>query len=77
MDPGRLEPAFEIEALRRLGWAGDYITWAHLEAEGELARIKDGKLYVIGANALFQDSLPAHREIADAVVGFLSRHPMT
>ena len=56
-----------FEALRRLGWNGDYITWAHLEAEGELARLKDGKFYVIGANALFQDDLPIHREIADAV----------
>ena len=24
-----------FEALRRLGWQGDYITWAHIEAEGE------------------------------------------
>jgi branched-chain amino acid transport system substrate-binding protein len=64
-----------FEALRRLGWAGDYITWAHLEAEGELARIKDGKLFVIGANALFQDSLPAHREIADAVAKANSKYP--
>ncbi len=55
-----------LEALRRLGWTGDYITWAHLESEGELKRLKDGKLYVIGANALFQEDLPVHREIADA-----------
>ena len=55
-----------FEALRRLGWEGDYIAWSHLEAEGELARLKDGKLYVIGANALFQDNLPIHQEIADA-----------
>ena len=55
-----------FEALRRLDWKGDYITWAHLEAEGELARIKDGKFYVIGTNALFQDDLPIHAEIADA-----------
>jgi len=55
-----------LEALRRLGWEGDYVTWAHLEAEGELVRLKDGKLYVVGANALFQDDLPIHREIADA-----------
>ena len=34
-----------IEALRRLGWPGDYLTWAHIEAEGELDRLKDGKLY--------------------------------
>ncbi len=55
-----------LEALRRLGWEGDYIAWSHLEAEGELARLKDGRFYVIGANALFQDDLPIHKEIADA-----------
>ena len=52
-------------ALRRLGWEGDYIAWAHIEAEGELARIKDAKLYVIGANSLFQDNLPIHRQIVE------------
>jgi ABC-type branched-subunit amino acid transport system substrate-binding protein len=56
-----------LEALRRLGWDGDYIAWSHLEAEGELARLKDGKFYVVGANALFQDGLPIHKEIAEAV----------
>jgi ABC-type branched-subunit amino acid transport system substrate-binding protein len=56
-----------LEALRRLGWDNDYIAWAHIEAEGELARLKDGRFYVIGANALFQDDLPIHKEIAEAV----------
>src|SRR5262250_462770 len=55
-----------FEALRRLDWKGDYITWAHLEAEGELKRIKDSKLYVIGANALFDDKLPIQQEITEA-----------
>ena len=55
-----------LESLRRLDWKGDFIAWAHLEAEGELARLKDGKFYVIGANALFQDNLPIHAEIRDA-----------
>jgi branched-chain amino acid transport system substrate-binding protein len=55
-----------LEALRRLGWSGSYIAWSHLEAEGELARLKDANFYVIGANSLFQDDLPIHREIADA-----------
>jgi ABC-type branched-subunit amino acid transport system substrate-binding protein len=55
-----------FEALRRLGWQGSYITWAHLESEGELKRLKDGNLYVIGANSLFQDNLPIHREISEA-----------
>lgn len=52
-----------FEALRRLGWNGRYLTWAHLNAEDELARIKDGEFYVIGTNALFQDDLPIHAEI--------------
>ncbi len=52
-----------FEALRRLGWNGRYITWAHLNAEEELARIKDNEFYVIGTNALFQDDLPVHAEI--------------
>jgi branched-chain amino acid transport system substrate-binding protein len=55
-----------LESLRRLDWKGDYIAWAHIEAEGELARLKDGSFYVIGANALFQDQLPIHKEIAEA-----------
>ena len=64
-----------FEALRRLGWAGDYVTWAHLEAEGELKRIKDGKLFVIGANALFDDNLPVQKEIADAVKQAGAKYP--
>ena len=55
-----------LEALRRLDWKGNYIAWAHIEAEGELARLKDGSFYVIGANALFQDQLPIHKDIAEA-----------
>ncbi|HJR50676.1 MAG TPA: ABC transporter substrate-binding protein [Gemmatimonadales bacterium] len=52
-----------FEALRRLGWSGRYITWAHLNAEEELARLKDPNLYVFGTNAFFQDNLPIHAEI--------------
>ena len=54
-----------FEALRRLGWQGDYITWARIEAEAELARLKDGKFYIIGANSLFQDNLPIHKLIIE------------
>jgi ABC-type branched-subunit amino acid transport system substrate-binding protein len=64
-----------FEALRRLGWQGDYITWSHLEAESELARLKDSKLFVIGANSLFQDNLPIHREIADAAKKANAKYP--
>ena len=56
-----------FEALRRLAWPDNYIAWSHIEAESELARVKDPKLYVIGANSLFQDNLPVHREIAEMV----------
>jgi branched-chain amino acid transport system substrate-binding protein len=65
-----------LEALRRLGWQGDYLTWAHIEAEGELERLKDGKLYVIGSNALFQDKLPIHREISEVVAKAGSKYPV-
>jgi branched-chain amino acid transport system substrate-binding protein len=64
-----------LEALRRLDWQGQYIAWSHIEAEGELARLKDGQFYVIGANALFQDALPIHKEIADAVAKAGSKYP--
>lgn len=52
-----------FEALRRLGWAGRYITWSHLNAEDDLARVRDGEFYVIGTNALFQDDVPFQAEI--------------
>jgi branched-chain amino acid transport system substrate-binding protein len=55
-----------IESLRKLGWDGNYIAIAHLEAEGELPRLKDAKLFLAGANSLFQENLPIHKEIADA-----------
>jgi branched-chain amino acid transport system substrate-binding protein len=65
-----------LEALRRLDWKGDYVAWAHIEAEGELARLKDDRFYVVGANALFQDDLPIHREIADAVNAANLQYPV-
>ncbi len=52
-----------FEAMRRLGWNGRYITWAHLNAEDELARVRDGEFYVLGTNAFFEDNLPVHAEI--------------
>ena len=64
-----------FEALRRLGWQGNYIAWSHIEAESELARVKDPKLYVIGANSLFQDNLPVHREIAETVKKGSTQYP--
>ena len=65
-----------LEALRRLDWKGDYIAWAHIEAEGELARLKDGAFYVVGANALFQEQLPIHQEIATAAKSAKLTYPV-
>ena len=64
-----------FEALRRLGWDGSYISWGHIEAEGELARIKDPKFFTLGANALFQDGLPIHKTIEAAAAKAGSKYP--
>src|SRR5215472_5041644 len=64
-----------LEALRRLGWRGEYVAWSHLEAEGELKRIKDGKFYVIGANSLFQENLPVHKQIVEEAKKGNVRYP--
>ena len=54
------------EALRQIGWSGSYVTWAHMEAEAELERLKDPNLYVVSANALFADDLPVQKDIVEA-----------
>jgi branched-chain amino acid transport system substrate-binding protein len=64
-----------LEALRRLGWNGDYITWAHLEAEDEFKRLNDDKLYAVGANALFSENLPVQKEMAAAAKAANSTYP--
>lgn len=66
-----------FEALRRLGWGGRYITWAHLNAEDELARLKDGELYVVGTNAFFEDNLPVHAEIRAIAHRANLKYPVT
>jgi len=64
-----------FEALRKLGWSGDYISWGHLEAEGELARLKDGKFYTVNSNAMFQEGLPIQKEIEAAAKKAGSKYP--
>jgi len=64
-----------FEALRRLGWDGQYITWSHLEAESELARVADPGLHVLGSNALFYEDLPVMQEIAAAAEAAASSYP--
>lgn len=66
-----------FEALRRLGWNGRYLTWAHLNAEEELNRIRDPEFYVIGTNAFFQDNLPVHAEIRAVTHRANLKHPVT
>lgn len=54
-----------FDALRKLGWKGPYALNVLPETEGELAQIKDDKLYAVGANAMFFENLPVQKEIAD------------
>lgn len=64
-----------FEALRRLGWEGNFAGWAHLEAEGELARLQDEGFLAIGANSLFAENLPVHQEIRAAAEAANSSYP--
>ncbi|HEU5019762.1 MAG TPA: ABC transporter substrate-binding protein [Pseudolabrys sp.] len=64
-----------LEALRKLGWSGEYIAWGHLEAERELARLKDGKFYTVNSNAMFQEALPIQKEIEAAAKKAGSKYP--
>jgi len=64
-----------LDALRKLGWQDDYIAWGHLEAESELARLKDGRFYVINSNSLFQEGEPIQKEIEAAARKAGSKYP--
>ena len=64
-----------FESLRRLGWQGNFFAWGQIEAEAELARLKDDKLYMIGSHALFKDNLPVHEEIRAAARAANVRYP--
>jgi branched-chain amino acid transport system substrate-binding protein len=66
-----------FEALRRLGWTGNYVTWGHNNAEDELARIKDPGFYIIGTNALFQDEVAMHAEIRAVAHRANLKYPIT
>jgi branched-chain amino acid transport system substrate-binding protein len=65
-----------FEAMRRLGWKGRFMTWAHLEAENEMQRLKDPGLILIGANALFSENLPIQQEIAKEVEAAKIQYPV-
>lgn len=64
-----------FEALRRLGWKGDYLTNTLPETEGELKRLADGQLYAASVNAMFVDGLPVQSEIAEAAKSLGSTYP--
>lgn len=66
-----------FESLRRLGWEGSYVTWAHLNAEDELERVKDERLYVVGTNTLFVDDVPMHAEIRAVASRANLQYPVT
>jgi ABC-type branched-subunit amino acid transport system substrate-binding protein len=66
-----------FEALRALGWQGKYLSYGHINAEEELARVKDDGFFVLGANALFQDDLPIHKEIRAAAKAGGAKFPAT
>lgn len=55
-----------FEALRKLGWQGKYLAYAHVNAEEELQRLKDDGFYVFGTNAFFADNTPLHQKIKTA-----------
>lgn len=66
-----------FESLRRLGWQGKYIAYAHIQAEDELARLQDGDYYAFGTNAFFQDDLPIQGEIRKLAEGANLSYPVT
>jgi branched-chain amino acid transport system substrate-binding protein len=55
-----------FEALRRLGWTGNYMAYGHIQAEDELARIADPGLNVFMANSMVLEGGPVFQEIRDA-----------
>jgi hypothetical protein len=64
-----------FEALRKLGWEGKYLAYAHINAEEELERIKDDGFYVFGTNAFFVDDTALHQKIKAVSIKEKSIHP--
>lgn len=63
------------ESLQKLGWTGNYLLWAHQQAEEEFRRRKADALYGLTANALFVEDLPIHREIRAAAEKYQASYP--
>jgi ABC-type branched-subunit amino acid transport system substrate-binding protein len=66
-----------FEAMRRLGWKGNYLTYAHIQAEEDLKRVADGGFQVLAVNAFFQDNLPAQKEIEAAAKAGKYSYPVS
>jgi ABC-type branched-subunit amino acid transport system substrate-binding protein len=66
-----------FEALRRIGWKGSYLSFAHINSEEELARIQDGEFYVFGTNAYLEDNLPVHAEIRAVAARANAKYPVS
>jgi branched-chain amino acid transport system substrate-binding protein len=64
-----------LEALRKLGWKGNYLAYSHIPAEQELGRLKDDKLYVFGANAMFVDDTETHKKIKTTAAKYKTIYP--
>ncbi|HEV8436680.1 MAG TPA: ABC transporter substrate-binding protein [Methylomirabilota bacterium] len=64
-----------FEALKRVGWTGNYLLYAHQQAQDDLLRLKSPNLYAFGGNAMFTENLPIHRQITDAVKGLTAHAP--
>jgi branched-chain amino acid transport system substrate-binding protein len=64
-----------FEALSRIGWTGQYLLYAHQQAQSDLTRLKTPNLLAFGGNALFTENLPIHRQITEAVRGVTSHSP--
>lgn len=66
-----------FEALRRLGWTGNFMAYGHIQAEDELARIADPGLNVFMANSMFLEGGPVFQEIKDAAAAGKYSFPAT
>jgi branched-chain amino acid transport system substrate-binding protein len=66
-----------FEALRRLGWTGTYLTYAHIQAEDDLTRVADGGFQVLAVNAFFHDDLPVQKEMREAAKQGKYSYPAT
>ncbi|MBI5606153.1 MAG: ABC transporter substrate-binding protein [Deltaproteobacteria bacterium] len=66
-----------FEALRKLGWKGKYLAFAHIQAEEELERLKDDDFFVFGANGLFADNTSTHQKIRNTAAKEKTIYPYT